>query len=295
MGEYIPITEDQKEQARQTDLVAFLRQCGETVSPSGTEFQWHHNGQKVTIRGNVWYNQYTQAGGDAIAFAQEFYDYSYPDAVMLMISMNCGIANPSYKAYPKAEFIPPARNENMRRVYAYLLRQRGIDKEVLDAFTHRRLIYESAKYHNAVFVGIDKAGVVRHAHKRGTGTESTYKGNAAGSEPEYSFHWIGGDDILCLFEAPIDLLSFASIYKKGWRQHNYAAACCVSDRVLWKLLAAYPNIKNIYLCFDNDTAGQEAANRIQEKLKKVNINCKILAPSRKDWNQDLLARKENAP
>ena len=53
--------------------------------------------------------------------------------------------------------IPP-KHENMRRVYGYLLRRRGIDKEVLDAFTYRGLVYECACYHNAVFVGMDKAG-----------------------------------------------------------------------------------------------------------------------------------------
>ncbi len=34
MTDYIPFTEAQREQARQTDLVAFLRQCGQIVKPS---------------------------------------------------------------------------------------------------------------------------------------------------------------------------------------------------------------------------------------------------------------------
>lgn len=158
MANYIPFTEEQREQARQTDLVAFLRQCGEIVKPSGSEFQWNAAGQKITIRGNVWYNQYEQFGGDAITFVQHFYDYSYQDAVQLLLTMNCGIAIPSYTSYPAAEFKLPEKHDNMRRVYAYLLRQRGIDKDVLDSFTYRGLIYESAKYHNVVFVGKDKDG-----------------------------------------------------------------------------------------------------------------------------------------
>ena len=94
IANYIPFTEEQREQARQTDLVAFLRQCGEIVKPSGSEYQWNNDGQKITIRGNVWYNQYEQFGGDAISFAQHFYGYSYQDAVCLMLAMNCGIAIP---------------------------------------------------------------------------------------------------------------------------------------------------------------------------------------------------------
>ena len=292
MANYIPFTDEQREQARQTDLVAFLRQCGEIVKPSGSEFQWNCDGQKITIRGNVWYNQYEQFGGDAIAFAQHFFHYSYHDAVCLMLAMNCGIAVPSYTSYPAAEFKLSEKNDNMRRVYAYLLRQRGIDKNVLDAFTYRGLIYESAKYHNVVFVGKDKNGNPRHAHKRGSGSQSTYKGNVPGSLPGYSFHWVGASDTLYLFEAPIDLLSYISMNKSGWRNHSYAASCSVSDKVLWQMLTDFPYIKQVRICFDSDNAGQEAAKKISEKLKQQNIEYEILVPDRKDWNEDLLHRKE---
>ena len=47
----------------------------------------------------------------------------------------------------------------MRRVYAYLLNRRGIDREVLSAFVHKGMIYESTDYHNAVFVGYDEHGI----------------------------------------------------------------------------------------------------------------------------------------
>ena len=101
----------------------------------------------------------------------------------------------------------------MWRVYGYLLQRRGIDKEVPDAFAYRNLVYECERYHNAVFVGTDKAGTVRHIHKRSTAAQGGFKGNAPGSSPEYSFHWHGGGDVLYLFEAPIDMLSFISLYK----------------------------------------------------------------------------------
>ena len=58
----------------------------------------------------------------------------------------------------KKEFIMPERNDSMRRVYGYLLNGRCIDKEVLNAFVQKGLIYEDAVYHNAVFVGYDEEG-----------------------------------------------------------------------------------------------------------------------------------------
>ena len=60
---YIPFTEQQRERARRTDLGAFLRQCGEEVKRSGSENMWLDHGQKVTIRGNLWFHQYEQVGG----------------------------------------------------------------------------------------------------------------------------------------------------------------------------------------------------------------------------------------
>ena len=86
------------------------------------------------------------------------------------------------------------------------------------------MIYEDRKYHNAVFVGYDKSGVARHAHKHGTFTGGkAFKGNEESSDPKYSFHWTGKSGRLYVFEAPIDLLSFLTLYQKEWEQHSYVA------------------------------------------------------------------------
>lgn len=292
---YYPFTEEERERARQTDLVAFLRQCGEEVKRSGSEHMWLHSNQKVTLRGNLWFHQYEQVGGDAVDFACHFYGMDYPEAVQMLLSMGVPPVRESSKPFDIPEFQLPPKHDNMRRVYAYLLRQRGIDREVLEAFVYRKLIYESADYHNAVFVGIDPKGTPRHAHKRSTASQGNFKGNAPGSVPEYSFHWRGADNTIFLFEAPIDLLSFISMHKPGWRNHSYAAACSVSDKVLWQCLKDQPYIKQVYLCLDSDEAGQTAAKRIAEKLEKKSIKHEILVPSHKDWNEDLLQlRKEGA-
>lgn len=293
MTEYIPFSLEQREQARRTDLASFLRRQGETVKPSGSEYQWNHDGEKVTLRGNLWYNQYEQSGGDAVDFVRQFYGLSYPEAVKCLLDVNCIAAMPPEISRP-VPFQLPKANENSRRVYAYLHVQRGIDEDVLDTFLGKNLIYESEKYHNAVFVGMDKDGIPRHAHLRGSGTHSTYKGNTPGSLPEFSFHWTGSDDELFLFEAPIDLLSFISLHKKGWQTHSYAAACGVSDKVLWQMRKDYPYINNIGICFDSDKAGQDAAHHISEKLTDLHSINKVLVPEKKDWNEDLLHQKEES-
>jgi len=288
MGTYIPFTEQQREQARLTDLEAFLRQCGEEVKRSGSENMWLDHGQKVTIRGNLWFHQYEQVGGDAVDFVRRFYNLDYREAVLTLTSMGVSMIREPVEPFAQKPLQIPAKYENMRRVYGYLLQRRGIDKEVLDTFAYRGLVYECDRYHNAVFVGIDKEKKIRHIHKRSTAAQGGFKGNAPGSEPEYSFHWHGGGDVLYLFEAPIDMLSFISMFKHCWKSQSYAASCGVSDKVLWQMLKDGPHINKVYICFDNDEPGQQAAQRISRELTEKNIWHEIYPPENKDWNEDLL-------
>ena len=286
---YIHFTKEQREQARRTDLANFLISQGEKVRKSGSEYEWLDGSQKVTIRGHLWYHQYEQKGGDAIEFVRRFYNKDYVEAVEMLLN-NCGgqiITSPPIEKEHKLFELPP-RNDRMSRVFSYLLLTRGIDKDVLFEFVRRKMIYESANYHNAVFVGYDSSGKPCHAHKRGTVTNNPYKGNVAGSQPEFSFHWHGTSEKLFLFEAPIDMLSYISMHKKNWKEHSYAASCSVSDRVLFQCLNDNPNIKNVFLCFDNDEAGQTANKRIADKLNSMNIKSEILIPTHKDWNEDIL-------
>ena len=56
----------------------------------------------------------------------------------------------------------------MHRVFAYLLKTRGLDADVVSYFARRKLLYEDAAHHNAVFIGTDEGGCPRHAHLRST-------------------------------------------------------------------------------------------------------------------------------
>lgn len=291
--QYIHFTDAQREQARQTDLVSLLKSQGETVKRSGREYQWKDGSAKVTIRGNLWFHQYDQVGGDTIGFVRRYYNKSYNEAMEFLLNGCSGmltISPPIVKEVKPFEL--PPKNENMRRAYAYLLKHRKIDRDILCAFADKNMICESLPYHNVVFVGYDKGGIPRHVSMRGTGSESTYKGNAPNSRPEYSFHWTGTSRYICLFESPIDMLSFISMHKENWKKHSYAACCGVSDLVLWQMLKDNPNIGYVYLCLDNDEPGQEAAHRIRQKLSEQGIQSEILTPNLKDWNEDRQAAAE---
>lgn len=289
--EYRHFTAEERQRARQTDLVSFLQSRGKIVKRSGSEWAWMNASQKVTIRGNLWFHQYERVGGDAVSFVQKFFGLDYPQGVALLLTGVWAPLAADVCLRKKVFSLPPA-NDNLRRVYAYLLNARGIDRDVLRAFIRQSMIYESADYHNAVFVGFDLKGIPRHAHKRSTASGSSYKGNAPESNPCYSFHWNGKSDQLYLFEAPVDMLSFISLHKDGWQHHSYAAACCVGDQVLFQMLTDNPKLTKIFLCLDNDKAGQAANLRIAQKLSQFNIYTEILVPNLKDWNEDLLSVNE---
>ena len=293
---YIHFTEEQKQQARQTDIVSLLQSQGEQIKKSGSEYEWLYNSQKITIRDNLWFHQYERVGGDTIDFVRKFYNKSFQGAMEYLLGNSCCAITHTQqvkKSNKNKEFIPPPKSDDMSRVFNYLTIKRGIDKEIICSFVHEQMLYESKDYHSAIFIGFDKNGVARHSHKRGIGTNSTYKGNVSGSIPEYSFHWHGESKYLFLFEAPIDMLSFISMYKKDWKKHSYVASCSVSDKVLFQCLKDNPNIQFVYLCFDNDNPGLEANKRIQNKLNELNIKSKILVPKHKDWNEDLVFSKES--
>ena len=292
MSGYIHFTSEQKEQARMTDLVDLLRRNGETLKRSGSEYQWGEGSNKVTIRGNTWYHQYDQRGGDAIDFVQRFYRKSFPDAVQYLLSQNGITITPAQQQQRQTReekvFTLTPRNDNMRRVYAYLLHHRKLDRDVVNAFAHRNLIYESAGTHNVVFVGCDRNGIPRHAQKRSTASQGSYKGNVTANQMEHAFHWHGSSEYVFLFEVPIDMLFFISMTKDGWQQHSYAASCSVTDKVLFQMMKDNPNIKYVYICFDNDEAGQSAALSLCGKLTGMNVPSSILTPRLKDWNEDLV-------
>ena len=165
---YKHYTDEQKETARQTDIAALLMSQGEDLKRAGAEYEWYDSGQKITIRGNLWYNQYEQEGGDAIDFVRRFYNKNYPEAVDYLLGGCQGtlIRSEPVKTKPKEPFVLPKRNYNMDRVFAYLIHQRGIDRDVLYSFVHHRMIYESKNKHNAVFVGYDADRIPRHAQDR---------------------------------------------------------------------------------------------------------------------------------
>lgn len=279
-------------------MAAFLLSQGENLKRCGTEMLWEAGG-RVTIRDNIWFSQYEQKGGNAVQFVEKYYNKSYQDAVQMLLDEHIEPISVEMlkKQNIKKPFELPAPNKSMKQIFAYLLKARFLDRDIVKYFVDKGLIYESAKYHNCVFVGIDKNGKARHAHKRGTYTlGDSFKGNVESVEAEYSFHHTGTSNVLYIFEAPIDMLSYISLHKENWTEHSYVSLCSVSDRAVIQMLKDNPNLNKIYLCLDNDREGIDSDYRIRHNLNQIGYyDVAFIRPKYKDWNEILKAKNGIEP
>ena len=302
---YIPFTDEQKQLANSVDLAEYLRVRGEKLERAGIEHKliyYDSSGKhdSITIRGSKWFDHKNQTGGGAIKFMQEFYDMDFQTAVQELLGQR---VTPLSHSPPKAiakeekkEFRLPQANTNMHRVYAYLIKQRFIAPEVITHFAKQHTLYEDKEHHNAVFVGVDENGVPRQASKRSTNSYgNSFRITCQGSDTRYSFAHFGESKRLYVFEAPIDMMSFLTLYPKDWQKHSCIAMNGVYENAVLAALKNHSNLSEVILCVDNDEGGIEAVDRLRDILNENGYsNVKRLAPPYKDWNEVLKA-KNGAP
>ena len=302
---YIPFTDEQKVLANSVNLEEFLRMRGEKLDRAGIEHKLIYcdssgRHDSITLRGSTWFDHKNQVGGGAIKFMQEFYDMDFQTAVQELLGRT---VTPLSHSPPKAiakeekkEFKLPEANANMHRVYAYLIKQRFIAPDIISYFAKQHTLYEDKEHHNAVFVGVDENGVPRQASKRSTNSYgNSFRITCQGSDTRYSFAHFGEDERLYVFEAPIDMLSFLTLYPKEWQKHSYIAMNGVYENAVLTALKNHINLSEVILCVDNDEGGIEAVDRLRDILNENGYsNVKRLAAPYKDWNEVLKA-KNGAP
>ena len=147
-----------------------------------------------------------------------------------------------------------------------------------------------------VSTGKNAQGEISYAAFRIASTNYRFRGEVAGSDKASGF-LIGSEgmnDCVYVFESFIDAMSHANLYnikygnKDAWKLHNRLALGGTADTALMELLKRKPNIRNICLCLDNDSAGRTAAKEIAGKLRSMGyINIYERYPNEKDYNDEL--------
>lgn len=263
---------------------------------------------------NVFFRHSTGKGGSIIDFVMEFEGLSQAQALSKLRGMlgrgndyqnsnnnNFKQSSPSPKKNTN-EFILPEKFEGkFSRLYAYLGKERGIDRDVITDIVKRKMLYEEKTHHNAVFVGFDKENIPKYASKRTTisnqklkpdGTKYFSKGDVSGSSKDVGFYVNNNSDKLFLSEAPIDSMSLMSILKLhnvDFKKYNYLAGGGTSMKSLEYHIKDNTSINKIYLSYDNDEAGDNARAKARALLLSIGFEGLIIdkPPHNKDFNEDL--------
>ena len=297
------VTESEIQMAKQMDLLTYLQifEPNELVRDGIGYCTRTHDSLKISNGLWHWFSRGI-GGKTALDYLIHVCGMDFVPAVQLL----CGdraIAVPAQEVrlkQPKPFELPP-RYPDCIRVTQYLLR-RGISREIIARCLEDGTLYEADRYHNAVFVGRDNAGVPHYAMQRSTG-ERALKLEVEGSDKRFSFSMPGAGDKLFAAESAIDAMSVATLMQrigKPWRMNHYLSLGGVSvkrsanglPQALDQYLKDHPQVKHVCLTLDNDEPGRAAARRILESLGAHYEATAVFPKLGKDFNE-YLQRKEN--
>lgn len=282
--------------ANNVNIIAYAESLGLELKKMGRSFKVkNYGGLYIDSSGYKW-NWFSQnKGGGPIQFVMTMEGKNWVDAIYTLL----GIEKSSpilvrQKIEEKGEFLLPEKNDTYKHVIAYLIKTRGIDKEVVYDFINSNKVYEN-NYGSCVFVGYDESKTAKYASVRSTNTTGdSYRGDVKYSDKTFPFSYEGASNTLCVFESPIDLLSYLTLIKyhevHEFRHHMISLGG-VADKALEHYLRVHPEVERIVLYLDNDEPGQVACERISERFCK---EYKMLrhSPIGKDFNEDLLSMSQ---
>jgi len=296
------VSKEQIEAAKQVDILDYLeRREPDNIKRIGNRHILRDHDSFVISKGKwCWNSQgYGCKTATALNYLIKVRGYSFVDAVRELAGDVPNDRPEPEKAKPPPEpkiFALPPHSKDNKRIIAYL-QSRGISRPLILECIERGLLYESAVYHNCIFVGRDEHGKARFAAQRGLAGD--FKCDVDGSDKRFGFvlppdfgkpnHSINSRNV-AVFEAPIDTLSHKVMCEQGflppfngWR----LSLGGTSLLALTRFLEQHPEIESCVICTDNDLAGEMAAAKIAETVR-VRVGGAV-PPIGDDWNTALLA------
>ena len=307
-------SEEELSIAKSVDLVEVARSLGYTPKKIGRFYTLKEMDSMRIYDHRNWFRfsgkcESGRNGGSQIDFLREFAGLDVKDAVFWLLDF-AGVRHDRFDTEKKApvhlvgksdsideerkEFMLPIPAENNDKIIRYLNQERGINISTIDFFIRKGILYESRDYHNAVFLGKDKSGIVRFASQRGIYDKNGkgFKCDVAGNNKRYGFN-ISNESSKCIivFEAAIDLMSYVDIVQDY--DSNMLALGMTADLPLETFLKEHPEINEIDFALDNDEPGRNATEKLMKKYKELGYAVKdVPAPAMyKDINEWLIATK----
>ena len=212
------VSKEQIAAAKQMCAIEFLQKYrpGELV-PGGAKNEYQlkaHDSFKINGETSLWHWKSRDIGGKS---ALDYLIHVEGAGFVEAVEMLCGEIPAQRPVAParieEKPFVLPEQSADNRRVIAYLA-GRGIDRKVLAACFRAGILYESAEYHNAVFVGKDETGTAQYAFLRGTYPKGKpFKAEVSGSDKRYSFCVPpkGGSRRVAVYEGAVDALAHLTL------------------------------------------------------------------------------------
>ena len=175
-------------EAKRMDLLTYLREYepGELVKFSSNTYTTRtHDSLKISNGKWMWWSRGI-GGKSALDYLIKVRGMDFVQAVQTIMG-NGSVSFPiceNIKSYEEQPLLLPQKSPTTEVVFDYLF-GRGIDYQLIQDCIADGIIFESADYHNAVFVGKDESGTPKYAACRGT--MGSFKRDASGSDKRYSF------------------------------------------------------------------------------------------------------------
>lgn len=278
------VGEEEIQAAKRMSAYEYLRKYDSgRLKKSSARNEWEltdHDSFKINALTSKWHWKSRGIGGvTALKFLTRVDGMEFTEAVRLL----CGESPscfPRETAEPeKKPFQLPFACQNCSRVRKYL-NGRGISNSVITYCIQMGILYESAPWHNAVFVGMDKGGTPRYAFLRGIYDQNgkSFQLEPSGSEKKYAFCVppLGKSSRVAVYEACVDLLAHMTLEDGRADKYRLALGGISAPKegqiredgkrpqALEYFLSVHPEIEEIEICMDNDFAGRNACEQIQK-------------------------------
>ena len=296
MSTYIHFTEEQKQRAASVDLEEFLRCRAKSSLPPA-----ERNGWPVTIASPSAATSGTimprSGGGHAVSFVQRVLSPQLSGGGDHASGRRAGnglsLCEERVEEPPKPFVLPPA-NSNMRRVYAYLVKHRNIDRSVVAHFAREKLLYETpittmrfswVRMKTASPAMPTSAAPTASAKPSGSMWRAAIPATASTTSAQMGASMCSKLPSIC---SPTS----RSIRRAGRATAMWPAAAPAMNPVRW-ILTRMEAPQMVSLCLDHDNAGDQGCERMAKQISsEFGIPTRRLVPEQKDWNEDLCALRE---
>ena len=279
--------EELLKEARQANLVDYLRSKGVDLKRKGVGSYCLAEHDSLVITGFKWNWFSRNMSGNALDYLIKVEGMEFKDAVAALTGKT----------------LQSTGNSSARRhkqILAYLCKSRGLDytrikqliqRGYLDTDERNNCVFNIYEYGSRLNGG---KGKFIGAELHGSNPRKPFKGFSGGFKHGVGYHlnWrckSASVDRLYAFESAIDLLSFITLVENGEVDADIENSVLLSlgglkQEVLYTCLTAYTVAERVFLCVDNDEAGENFLNGFKGIEGYTELRPEGIY---KDWNDQL--------